>query len=136
MDVQRALIAGLDAWPAEWALMGALTGPCDIEAVIVSHLHFDHAGGLTRRCRDNEQADLTAAEGDSPLSVDRVKLTFPNAQVHVQEREWHDAIGNEAVVTRTYYVDHLGPLRLPLGDGREGLLLHDSPRPFPTGYRQ
>ena len=135
LDEKMSSIFGLDGRTVESALIEAGHDPGDIEAVIVSHLHFDHAGGLTRRCRDNEQPDWTAAEGDSPLSVDRVKLTFPNAAVHLQQREWHDAIGNQAVMTRTYYVDHLGPLRLPLPDGRERLVLHDSPRPFPTGYR-
>lgn len=50
------------------AAMGV--GAHDITDVIVSHLHFDHAGGLTRR----EEGRLT--------------LNFPNARVHTQRSHW------------------------------------------------
>lgn len=93
--------------------------PDQIEAAIVSHLHFDHAGGLTRRCREGETPDWT--EGES-----RVKVTFPSARVISQSREWSDAIANRSVMTRTYYRDHLEPIR-------DRLMLVDSPRPFPVG---
>lgn len=43
----------------------------DIGVVIDTHLHFDHAGGNTFR----------DAEG-------QVRLSFPNATYHVQQREW------------------------------------------------
>jgi glyoxylase-like metal-dependent hydrolase (beta-lactamase superfamily II) len=102
--------------------------------VIVSHLHFDHAGGLTRRVRDGEQPDWRASSED-PRTAEAVKLTVPRAQVHVQKREWVDAMDNASVMTRTYYRDHLDPLKIPLADGRDRLVLHDSPRPFPTGDR-
>ncbi|MBX3359331.1 MAG: MBL fold metallo-hydrolase [Phycisphaeraceae bacterium] len=100
----------------------------DVEAVVVSHLHFDHAGGLTRLCRGGESPDwtgpastFTGARGDHG-----VKVTFPNATVHVQRREWEDAIANRSVMTRTYFPDHLQPIR-------ERLSLTDSPRPFSPG---
>jgi glyoxylase-like metal-dependent hydrolase (beta-lactamase superfamily II) len=47
--------------------------PEDIDVVVNTHLHFDHAGGNTRR------------EGD------RVVPTFPRARYVVQRGEWEDA---------------------------------------------
>lgn len=93
--------------------------PCEeIDHVIVSHLHFDHAGGLTRQVRAGEKADWT--DGN-----ESVKLTFPNARVIAQSQEWHDALANNSVMTRTYYRDHLDPIR-------NQLQLVESPNPFAT----
>ena len=78
-----------------------------IEHVIVSHLHFDHAGGLTRKSRDGTGVDLT----------------FPNAQIISQKQEWHDALANNSVMTRTYYRNHLDPIR-------DRVKLVESPPPF------
>ncbi|MGD9689602.1 MAG: MBL fold metallo-hydrolase [Phycisphaerales bacterium] len=102
--------------------------PASIDATIVSHLHFDHAGGLTRLARPGETPDWTGpascfagSRGDHG-----VKLTFPNAQVVCQKREWEDALANRSVMTRTYFVDHLLPIR-------ERVRLVDSPPPFAPG---
>jgi glyoxylase-like metal-dependent hydrolase (beta-lactamase superfamily II) len=58
-------------------LLGSLAAlglrPEDIDVVVNTHLHFDHAGGNTRRM-----------EG-------RVVPTFPRARYVVQAGEWHDA---------------------------------------------
>ena len=72
----------------------------DIERVIVTHLHFDHAGGLTRKLRDGETADWVRP-GDDPEAGAGVKRTFPNARIIVQRREWDDALANRSVMTRT-----------------------------------
>src|SRR4051794_10370901 len=81
----------------------------DMDHVIVSHLHFDHAGGLTRKSRKGEG----------------VELTFPNAKIISQKQEWHDALANNSVMTRTYYRDHLDPIR-------DRVQLVESPAPFDT----
>lgn len=98
--------------------------PEDVEAVAVSHLHFDHAGGLTRLARPGEKPDWV---GPGSAGTDHgVKLTFPNAAIFTQAREWGDALANRSVMTRTYFRDHLEPIR-------ERVRLVDSPRPFATG---
>jgi len=48
--------------------------PADITDVILTHLHFDHAGGAT--CREGE----------------RVVPTFPKATYHVQRQHWDAAL--------------------------------------------
>jgi glyoxylase-like metal-dependent hydrolase (beta-lactamase superfamily II) len=106
------------------ALHEADCRPEDIEAVAVTHLHFDHAGGLTRLARAGETPDWTGP-GSAP-TPHGVKRSFSNAKIFVQRREWDDALANRSVMTRTYFRDHLEPIR-------EQLSLLDSPRPFITG---
>lgn len=71
--------------------------PRDISAVIVTHLHFDHAGGLTR-------LDPASANPDSERPV----LTFENADIFVQRQELDDALANRSTMHRTYLPSHLG----------------------------
>lgn len=79
----------------------------EITHVIVSHLHFDHAGALTSWV-DSETGDES---GFSP--------SFPNAEVIVQRREWEDALANHSTMTRTYLRSHLDPItdRVRVVDG-------------------
>lgn len=54
--------------------------PADVDVIVLSHLHFDHAGGA-----------LTAwAEGDAPA------LAFPRAQWVVGARAWERAVAPHA----------------------------------------
>lgn len=126
LDEKMRAIFGLEDRTVETAVREAGLDPGVIDDVVVSHLHFDHAGGLTRACRDGEEPDWIAGAGRQPLATDRVKLTFPNATIHVQAREWADALANRSVMTRTYYLDHLEPIA-------DRVRLVDSPRPFPLG---
>ncbi len=139
LDAKMSAIFGLDGRTVETAVVEQGVDVADIDAAIVTHLHFDHAGGLTRRPRDGEEPDWTAtkpgaASGDCP----DVKLTFPNAELIVQTREWKDARNGDSVMTKTYYRDHLLPFedeRMPLPDGRPRLRLVDSKRPYPMNRK-
>jgi glyoxylase-like metal-dependent hydrolase (beta-lactamase superfamily II) len=74
----------------------------DITDVIVSHLHFDHAGCLTRR--DGE----------------RLALTFPRARVHTQESHWEWAQAPTERDRASFRPDDFAPLA-----GSPLLALHD-----------
>jgi glyoxylase-like metal-dependent hydrolase (beta-lactamase superfamily II) len=111
-DAKSQRIFGLtDYWIAD-ALAEAGCRREDVTHAIVTHLHFDHAGGLT--CR---------ADVGEPVAVP----SFPNANVYVQRREWEDALANHSVMTRTYLTENLEPIR-------EQVRLIESPLPFPPGY--
>ncbi len=105
--------------------------PEQIDAVICSHLHFDHAGALTRLAHPGETPQWPVPPNDDggggSAHTRGNCLTFPNATIHTQLREWNDAVNNRSVMTKTYYRDHLLPIA-------EKIRLTDSPRPFPTGY--
>lgn len=73
--------------PGSWLLPRLLeesVAPESVTDVVLTHLHFDHAGGLTHE-----------VEG-------RVVPTFPNAAVHVDRTEFDDARANYGVMTNTY----------------------------------
>lgn len=120
-DAKNKAIFGLGERSIVSAMAEAKLDPASVAHVIVTHLHFDHAGGLTRLARDNESPDWTSSDGLG------VKLTWPNARVIVQHREWEDAIANNSVMTRTYLREHLLPVE-------KHLHLVDSPLPFKAGH--
>lgn len=74
------------------SLLTAGIDPATITDVVVSHLHFDHAGGLTY-------------EDDG-----RLMPTFPNARVHVQRREYEDAQAQFGIMTATYREENISPI--------------------------
>ncbi len=123
MDAKSRDIFALENRSIETAMNEAGARCEDVGAVIVTHLHFDHAGGLTRLARQGETPDW---RGPGSAGDDSVKLTFPNAAVIAQQREWQDALANRSVMTRTYFRSHLEPIR-------ERLRAVDSPRPFAPG---
>lgn len=123
LDAKSKAIFGIGERSVLDALREAGCEPERIDAAIVSHLHFDHAGGLTRRVRAGEAPDWT---GPGSAGESAVKRSFPNARVFVQSREWEDALANRSVMTRTYFRDHIEPIA-----GQVALV--DSPRPFATG---
>lgn len=65
-----------------------------IDVVVFSHLHFDHAGGATE----------LAADGS-------LKLAFPNAEFVVQRREWANATAGYPELRGAYQDENLLPLR-------------------------
>jgi methylmalonyl-CoA epimerase len=75
------------------ALAEAGVAPEDIDIVLASHLHFDHAGGFTVR----------AASG-------RLKPRFPRAQYIVRRGEWDDATHPNERNRASYLADNFAPL--------------------------
>jgi glyoxylase-like metal-dependent hydrolase (beta-lactamase superfamily II) len=95
------------------ALQEVSCDPSSISHAFVSHLHFDHAGGLTRLPRAGETPEWTGPAGGMAGSRPdhAVVRTFPNAKLVVQRREWEDALANRSLMTRTYFHDHLLPMK-------------------------
>jgi methylmalonyl-CoA epimerase len=75
------------------ALADARLAPEDIDIVLASHLHFDHAGGFTVR----------DASG-------RLRPRFPRAQYIVRRGEWEDATHPHSQNTARYRADDYRPL--------------------------
>ena len=80
--------------------------PADIDDIVLTHLHFDHAAGLT-----------SLANGE-PAS------NFPQARIHVQKIEWDDALANKSTMTRTYLRTHLDSMaaQMNLVEGEREIL--------------
>jgi methylmalonyl-CoA epimerase len=74
-------------------LAEAGVAPEDIDIVLASHLHFDHAGGFTVR----------DASG-------RLKPRFPRAQYIVRRGEWEDATHPNERNRASYLADNFAPL--------------------------
>ena len=78
-------------------------GPADIDAVVNTHLHFDHCGWNTA------------------LVHGRAIPTFPNARYYIQRAEWEDAVHPNERTRATYLADNFLPLaesgQLELVDG-------------------
>ncbi|MEM9373822.1 MAG: MBL fold metallo-hydrolase, partial [Planctomycetota bacterium] len=139
LDEKMSAIFGLDGRTVEQAVIEAGVDPNEIDHTIVTHLHFDHAGGLTRRVRDGETPHWEVTKpGVASGDANAIRFTFPNAELIVQRREWVDARNNDSVMTRTYYRDHILPFEdesLPLPNGSARLRHIDSPRPFPLNRK-
>jgi glyoxylase-like metal-dependent hydrolase (beta-lactamase superfamily II) len=93
-DDKFARIYGIEHAPKtfERALAGHGVAAADVTDVLLTHLHFDHAGGSTRY---DEEGRLVPA--------------FPNATYHVQRRHWewaHESPREQASFLR----DHMEPL--------------------------
>lgn len=76
--------------------------PGDIDMVVLTHLHFDHAGGATR------------LEGSG-----RLVPTFPRAQYLVQRGDWEEATQTNERTRNAYYPEDF----LPLDEHRQLVLL-------------
>jgi glyoxylase-like metal-dependent hydrolase (beta-lactamase superfamily II) len=64
----------------------------DVDVVIATHLHFDHAGGFT------------VAEGE------RVEPAFPNATYYIRRGEWDDATHPHERNKASYLAENFVPL--------------------------
>jgi len=78
--------------PSEFDLVSNLKAlgiqPEEITDVILTHLHFDHAGGVVSTVDDKDV------------------LTFPNAVYHVQQQEWDIARHPDKLNAAAYQFEH------------------------------
>ncbi|MBI4488941.1 MAG: MBL fold metallo-hydrolase [Deltaproteobacteria bacterium] len=103
-------IYGVDRRPSmEESLAKIGIGPKEIQIVINTHFHFDHAGGNTTRLKDGQ-----------------IVPTFPNAEYCVQRDEWRSAINPNERTQRSYFPEDYEALsklgRLSLLDGDAEIL--------------
>lgn len=108
-EKQRRIFLAEEGDPLVTNLQAAGVEPEEIDAVLLSHLHFDHAGGSTRL---NEAGELVP--------------TFPNAEYVAQRREWANATAGYPELKGAYPQDNLLPLKesgqLRLVDGNVELI--------------
>jgi glyoxylase-like metal-dependent hydrolase (beta-lactamase superfamily II) len=95
MDAKAADVYGFDReYRLEHALQDAGVTPGDIDVVIASHLHFDHAGGFTVRGADA-----------------KVRPRFPGSRHIVRRQEWEDALAPNERNRASYFNENYVPLQ-------------------------
>ena len=95
LDPKVGTLFGFEDVPSlDVSLRAAGVGVADIDLVVASHLHFDHAGGFTTR-----DADGT------------VRPRFPNARYNVRRGEWDDALNPHERNRASYFAENYVPLR-------------------------
>jgi glyoxylase-like metal-dependent hydrolase (beta-lactamase superfamily II) len=92
--IENSPIGGVGPTQLESALAQAGFAPSDIQLVISSHLHFDHAGGNTRR-------------GESGAAVP----SFPGARYVARRGEWDWAHRTNERTSASYFAHNYEPLR-------------------------
>ncbi len=93
-DKERARFATEEGAPLLASLGKAGVSPEDIDLVLLTHLHFDHAGGATS----------LDAQG-------RVVPTFPRARYLVQRQEWAAASAGYPELRAAYNLPDFAPLQ-------------------------
>ncbi|MCP4231055.1 MAG: MBL fold metallo-hydrolase [bacterium] len=94
MSEKKRTIFGIEEQPDVTGLLAeAGVSPDDINTVVLTHLHFDHAGGLTYYDDSGE-----------------LQLTFPNAVHIVQAREWEEANHPNELNAAAYPGENIEPL--------------------------
>ena len=94
MDEKSVEIYGIDrSVDLDATLRAADCQPDDVDIVLATHLHFDHAGGFTVR---------DAAGG--------VRPAFPRAQYVVRREEWQDAVTPHERNRASYLPENFLPL--------------------------
>ncbi len=94
MSEKDAAIYGFDrAFNLTHSLAERGLTAADIDVVIASHLHFDHAGGFTSRV------------GDGPVGP-----RFPNARYYIRRAEYEDATHPHERNRASYFLENFVPL--------------------------
>ncbi len=94
MDAKSVAIYGIDrSRNLDHTLAEAALGPGDIDVVLASHFHFDHAGGFTVR------------DGAGVLTP-----RFPHARYVARTAEWHDATHPHERNRASYLQENFVPL--------------------------
>ena len=91
--IENSPIGGAGPTQLESALEQAGFAVADVAAVISSHLHFDHAGGNTRK-----------GDGGHPVP------SFPNARHIVRRGEWEWAHDTNERTAASYFAHNYDPL--------------------------
>jgi methylmalonyl-CoA epimerase len=93
-DARFVEMYGVDRrWNLDHALAAARIAPADIDIVLATHLHFDHAGGFVAREPNG-----------------RLVPRFPRAQYVARRGEWDDAMRPGERSRASYLVDNYAPL--------------------------
>jgi glyoxylase-like metal-dependent hydrolase (beta-lactamase superfamily II) len=107
-DEKEGLIHSMKAIGLREALRGLGVDPASITDAVVSHLHFDHAGGFT------------------VLDGGELRLALPNATHHVQRAQWETAVEPNDRDLYAFSADDFVPIekagRLNLLDGETEIL--------------
>ena len=107
--VENSPVGAVGPTQLESALAEAGFAPADVDLVVNSHLHFDHAGGNTRR-------------GEDGAAV----LAFPNARYVIRRGEWDWAHDTNERTAASYFPHNYDPAsaagRLELVDDDRELL--------------
>jgi glyoxylase-like metal-dependent hydrolase (beta-lactamase superfamily II) len=94
MDAKSTEIYAIDrSRPLEQTLSASGTPVGEIDLVLASHLHFDHAGGFTIRDPDGT-----------------LRPTFPRARYVVRTGEWEDATHSHERNRASYLAENFVPL--------------------------
>jgi glyoxylase-like metal-dependent hydrolase (beta-lactamase superfamily II) len=116
--IENSAIGQVGPTQLESALAEAGFAPADVDVVINSHLHFDHAGGNTRRGEDG-----------APV------VSFPNARYLMRRGEWEWAHHTNERTAASYFGHNYDPVqqagRAELVDGDREVLAGISLRHTP-----
>lgn len=80
-------------WPLLDALRARGIAPDELDFIVFTHLHWDHAGGAV-----------------APSSFSR-ELSFPRARLHVHALEWEDATSRNPLLYKSYPPETIDALR-------------------------